>query len=190
MRCIQDTTRAEAAFAVLERAGLAGDDEVAALPAVVAVRLRIAAGDCVSRCCDADSLALVAAMPADPSLPASVAAALEGLAPRSAIAATERDELVGGWIAMPGRDVRVTASADLGHDAVVAIHFADAAAFLMADHDGRLVVHTTVVLAADPEGSDEKPDIFSAGWHVVARRVPSVPLLATAPHAHDRSLAA
>jgi hypothetical protein len=182
--------RAERAFTVLERAGLAGDEEVAALPAVVALRLRIAAGDGGSRCCHADSLALVAVMPTDPSLPATVAAALEGLASGGAIAATARDELVGGWIAMPGRDVAVTASADLGHDAVVAINFADAAAFVLADHDGRLVVHTTVVLAANPERFGEEPDLPSAGWHVVARRVPSVPLLATAPHAHEGSCAA
>lgn len=172
-------------FTALERDGLAGDADVAALPVVVGLRLRIAAGESSSRCCGSASIALVAAAPTDPSLPEAVAAALDGLAAGSAVAATALDELVGGWIAMPGRNVEVAASADLGHDAVVAVTFDDAAAFLLADHDDRLVVHTTAVLAESPDAAGEP-----AGWQVVAHQVPSVPLLIAAPHTHDGSCAA
>ncbi|MGW3622996.1 hypothetical protein [Streptomyces sp. NPDC000880] len=181
--------RAAGVFTALERGGLAGDSDVAALPGVVGLRLRIAAGETASRCCGSASMALVAAAPTDPSLPEAVAAALDGLAAGSAVAATALDELVGGWIAMPGRDVEVAASADLGHDAVVAVAFDDAVAFLLADHDDRLVVHTTAVLAGSPDAAGESAGP-PAGWQVVAHQVPSVPLLIAAPHADDGSCAA
>jgi hypothetical protein len=93
------------------------------------------------------------------------------LRPGTAIAAAELTELVGGSVAVPGVDVRITSCAELGSSGVVAVTLDDAAAFLRAGGGERLAVTTTVVLAA-VHGPLDPPE----GWRVVADGTSSVSL--------------
>lgn len=184
MRCIQDTT---AQFTALTWDGLAPDAALAQLSGVVSCRLHIAVGDRNHRCCDPAAVALVALAPTDPALPDTVRPLVRELAPGTAIAATALRELVGGWVAMPGLDVRVTASADLGDDGVVLISLADAAAFLQAKSGERLLVQTVAVLAGNPA---DAPAPIPSGWKVIAGGAPSVPLRPAHAHRHGGRSAA
>jgi hypothetical protein len=185
MRCIQYTT---ATFTALTWDGLAPDAAVVRLPAVVSCRIHIAVGDRNDRCCALGSAAsLVALAPTDPSMPDAIRPLVRDLVPGTAIAATALRELVGGWVAMPGTDVRVTTCADLGDDGVVLISLADAAAFLQAAGGERLLVQTVAVLGGSLA---DAPDALPEGWQVVADGVPSVPLRPAAAHPHGEGRAA
>ncbi|MEZ0339652.1 hypothetical protein ACAG25_06670 [Mycobacterium sp. pV006] len=153
MRCIQDTT---GGLTVMEWAGPAPDEAFTDLARVVSRRLHIAAGD--GRPCCASELELVAVAAGDGTLPGGTRAALEPLAPGRAVASTELEAVLGGWIAMPGLDIRVVATADLGGPAI-AISYDDAAAMLAADRDGRLVVRTVAVTTGPPRPAQ--------GWRVL-----------------------
>ena len=189
MRCVQDTTQPGLLFTALEREGLAPDAAVATLPPLVACRLTIAVGDRVRRCCDPAAVALVAVAPADPSLPGPARAALRELVPDGAIAGSALPDLVGRWIAVPGVDIRVTGSADLGDGGVVAIPLADDAALLQAADGDRLLVRTTAVLAETNSAAREAVRA-SDRWQVVADRVASVPLRPGVAHDHPAEWAA
>lgn len=152
------------AYTALEWDGLAPDTALAGLPPVLGRRLHIAAGERRS-CCGA-ALTLVAVELNDPALPASVRSSLGELGPGCAVAGTELAELAGGWIAMPGVDIRIGGCADLGA-AVVAITLSDAVALLTADGGHRLLVRTTVVL-------DRRPLAVPAGWRLVVAGADSV----------------
>jgi hypothetical protein len=167
MGCIQDTT---GRLSAVEWAGAAPDAAFALLGPVLSRRLHIAAGHGRS-CCNA-AIGLVAADPADPTLPADTRAALGRLAPGQAVASTSLAELAGGWIAWPGVNIGVCAAGDLGGQ-VIAITFADAVAMLRSDGEHRLVVRTTAVVARTP-----RP--VPPGWRVVLADVADVPL------AHDQ----
>jgi hypothetical protein len=168
MGCIQDTTRR---LSAVEWAGAAPDQAFALLGPVLSRRLHIAAGHGHS-CCNA-AIGLVAADPADPTLPADTRAALRQLAPGQAVASNSLAELAGGWIAVPGVNIGVGATADLA-GRVIAITFADAVAMLRSDGGHRLVVHTTAVVARTP-----RP--VPPGWRVLLADVADVPL------AHDHT---
>jgi hypothetical protein len=148
-------------FTALEWDGLAPDAAFAGLPPVLAHRLYIAVGEEHSRCCGAAAVELVAVQPGDPALPERARRSLRDLAPGHAIASTDLAELAGGWIAMPGVNLRIATTADVGGDHTVAISFADAVALLRAPGGDRLLVRTTVIC----EGL---PDAVPPGWQVVA----------------------
>lgn len=174
-------------FTALEMDGLAPDTAITDVMPIVGYRVRIAVGDSRHQCCDPAAVALVAVAPTDPSLPGAVRSALRQLAAGTAIAAAALSELVGGWVAMPGRSLRVTASADLGDDGVVVIGLPDAAACLQADNGDRLLVRTTAVLAGPRdvgEGRRRDSPAIPPEWQVVAEGVPSVPLRPTVIHDH------
>jgi hypothetical protein len=128
---------------------------------VLGHRLHIAVGEEHHRCCGASGIELVAIQPDDPALPERARRSLRDLAPGHAIASTDLAELAGGWIAMPGVNLRIATTADFGDDHTVAISFADAVALLRAPGGDRLLVRTTVLC----EGV---PDTVPPGWHVVA----------------------
>jgi hypothetical protein len=148
-------------FTALERDGLAPDSAFADLSPVLGHRLHIAVGEEHDRCCGASGIELVAVQPDDPALPERTRRSLRDLAPGHAIASTDLAELAGGWIAMPGVNLRIATTADLGDDRTVAISFADAVALLRAPGGDRLLVRTTVIC----EGV---PDAVPPGWQVVA----------------------
>jgi hypothetical protein len=175
-------------FTALEMDGLASDTAIADVAPIVGYRVQIAVGDSRHQCCDPAAVALVAIAPTDPSLPGAARSALRELAPGTAITAAALSELVGGWVAMPGLNLRVTASADLGDDGVVVIGLPDAAAFLQADNGDRLLVRTTAVLARPPDvGEGHRGDLSAIPpeWQVVADGVPSIPLRPTVIHDHE-----
>ncbi|MGE2731955.1 hypothetical protein ACQI4F_21010 [Mycolicibacterium vaccae] len=153
MRCIQDTT---GLLTVVERHGVASDEAFENFDGVLSRRLHIAAGS--GRQCCASETELVAVAADDITVPAAVRDALAVLAPGSAVASTDVAELAGGWIAVPGLNIRVVAVADLGGPAI-AISYDDAAAMLASDRDGRLVVRTVAVIAGAQQPAD--------GWRVV-----------------------
>jgi hypothetical protein len=161
MRCIQDTTQVAGVFTALEWDGLAPDAAFAGLPPVLAHRLHIAVGEEHHRCCGAAGIELVAVQADDPALPEQTRRSLRDLAPGHAIAATALAELAGGWIAMPGVNLRIATTADLGDDHAVAISLADAVALLRAPGGDRLLVRTAVIC-------NGTPDAIPPGWHVVA----------------------
>ncbi|MFD1531685.1 hypothetical protein [Pseudonocardia aurantiaca] len=189
MQCVQDTIERRPQFTALEWEGLAPDTAVAALPSLVACRLTIEVGDRAHRCCDPAAVALVSVARTDPSLPGRARAALRELVPGGAIAGSALGELVGGWIAMPGVDIRVTGSADLGDGGAVAITLADAAVLLQAAGGDRLLVRTIAVLA-EPSSRAEDAVRASDGWRVVADGVASVPLRPGVVHDHPAGWAA
>jgi hypothetical protein len=162
MRCIQDTM---ARLSVLEWPGAAPDHAFDLLGSVLSRRLHISAGNRRS-CCGA-AVDLVAADPADPTLPDPVRTALRTLTPGRAVGSTEFPELASGWIAMPGVDIRIETHADLGGP-VIAITFDDAVALLSAPGAEHLIVRTTAVVAGTPDSP--------AGWDVVRTDVTTVPL--------------
>src|SRR5258708_39439057 len=102
MGCIQDTT---GRLSAVEWAGAAPGRAFALLGPVLSCRLHIAAGHGHS-CCNA-AIGLVAADPADPTLPADTRAPLRQLAPGQAVASNSLAELAGGWTALPGGSHRV-----------------------------------------------------------------------------------
>jgi hypothetical protein len=161
MRCIQDTTQLARVFTALEWDGLAPDSAFAGLPPVLAHRLHIAVGEEHHRCCGASGIELVAVQPGDLTLPERTRRSLRDLASGHAIASTDLAELTGGWIAMPGVNLRIATTADLGDDHTVAISLADAVALLRAPGSDRLLVRTTVIC----EGM---PDAVPPGWQVMA----------------------
>ncbi len=163
MRCIQDTT---GRLTVVERHGVAPDEAFDDLDGVLSRRLHIEAGD--GRPCCAAQIELVAVHGADSTLPAATRDALAVLTPGSAVASTELSAVAGGWIALPGVNIRVAAIADLG-GSVIAISYDDAAALLAADRDGRLVVRTVAVVA-------DAPGRALPGWRVVATGADTVAL--------------
>jgi hypothetical protein len=171
MQCIHPTTQSGRAFSALATDGLAPDDAVERLAEVVGYRLHISLGEVSCQCGDPSTLTLVALAPDDPSLPAAARSSLADLRPGTAIAAAELTELVGGSVAVPGVDVRITSCADLGSSGVVAVTLDDAAAFLRAGGGERPAVTTTVVLAA-VHGPLDPPE----GWRVVADGTSSVSL--------------
>ena len=162
MSCIQDTI---ARFAILEWQGAAPDYAFELLESVLSRRLHIEVGNRRS-CCGA-AVDLVAADPADPTLPGPVRTALRTLTPGCAVASTDFPELASGWIAMPGVDICVETQADLGGPVIV-ITFDDAVALLTAPGAQHLIVRTTAVVAGTP---DPPP-----GWEVVRSDVTNVPL--------------
>jgi hypothetical protein len=162
MRCIQDTI---ARLSVLEWPGAAPDHAFDLLESVLSRRLHIAAGN--RRSCCGTAVDLVAADPADPTLPDPVRTALRTLTPGRAVGSTGFPELASGWIAMPGVDIRIGTHADLGGP-VIAITFDDAVALLSAPGAEHLIVRTTAVVAGTP---DSPP-----GWDVVRTDVTTVPL--------------
>jgi hypothetical protein len=153
MRCIQDTT---GRLTVLESPGTAPDEAFDELGNVLSRRLHIAAG-ADRRCCTTET-ELVAIAGDDATVPAATRAALELLGPGRAVASVELDAVCGGWISVPGLDIRVVATADLGGPAI-AVSYDDAAAMLATDRDGRLVTRTVVVTAGR-----QRP---VGGWRVV-----------------------
>ena len=161
MQCIQDTSQLEGVFTSLEWDGLAPDSSFAGLPRVLGHRPRIAVGEEHRHCCGASGIELVAVQPDDPALPEQARRSLRDLAPGHAIAAIALSELAGGWIAMPGVNLRIVTTADLGDDRTVAISLADAVALLQAPGGDRLLVRTTVIC----EGM---PDAVPPGWQVMA----------------------
>jgi hypothetical protein len=148
-------------FTALEWEGLAPDSAFAGLPPVLGHRLHIAVGEEHRRCCGASGIELVALQPDDLTLPEQVRRSLRDLAAGHAIAAIALAELAGGWIAMPGVNLRIATTADLGDDHAVAISLADAVALLRAPGGDRLLVRTTVIC----EGT---PDAVPPGWKMVA----------------------
>jgi hypothetical protein len=170
-------------FSALECDGLASDVAIAGLTAVVGYRLHIAAGERHHQCVNQTCVALVALAPTEPALPESTRAVLRELTPGNAVAASGLRELVGGWVAMPGRDVRIATCGDLGADNVVAITLDDAAGFLSAAGGDRLLVRTTVVLAGALPAAREEP-AAALVWRVVADGLPAVPLR---PASHDHA---
>lgn len=148
-------------FTAFEWDGLAPDFAFAGLPPVLGHRLHIAVGEEHRRCCGAAGIELVAVQPGDLTLPERTRRSLRDLAPGHAIASTDLAELTGGWIAMPGVNLRIATTADLGDDHTVAISFADAVALLRAPGGDRLLVRTTVIC-------EEMPDAVPPGWHVAA----------------------
>jgi hypothetical protein len=148
-------------FTALEWDGLAPDSAFAGLPPVLGHRLHIAVGEEHRSCCGASGIELVAVQPDDLTLPKQVRHSLRDLAPGHAIAAIALAELTGGWIAMPGVNLRIATTADLGDDHTVAISLADAVALLRAPGGDRLLVRTTVIC----EGT---PDAVPPGWQMVA----------------------
>jgi hypothetical protein len=175
MRCIQDTTRRACGFSAFEWDGPAPDAAFAALGAVLSRRLHITAGQ--GRSCCGAMIDLVAVEPGDPTLPPATRSALRELAPGRAIAARTLAELAGGWIAMPGVDIRVGGTAELGGPAV-AITFDDAVALLQADGGHRLLARTVAVVETAP-----RP--IPRGWRTVLGEVPEVPLLPGHQHGLD-----
>jgi hypothetical protein len=163
--------RSNRAFSALATDGLACDDAVETLADVVGYRLHIALGGGFCQCGDPSALTLVALASDDPSLPAAARTSLASLRPGTAIAAAELTELVGGRVAVPGVDVRITSCAELGSSGIIAVTLADAVAFLQAGGGERLAVTTTVVLA-DVHGPLQPPE----GWCVVADGMSSVSL--------------
>lgn len=141
---------------VLERHGVASDEDFDHLDGVLSRRLHIAA-ESGRRCC-ATGVELVGLAADDATVPAAARESLAALAPGWAVASTDVDELVDGWIATPGVNIRVASAVDLGGPAV-AISYDDAAAILAADHDGRLVVRTVAVTAGEQHPS--------GGWRVL-----------------------
>jgi hypothetical protein len=179
-------------FTALEMDGLASDTAIADVAPVVGYRVQIAVGASRHQCCDPAAVTLVAVAATDPSLPGATRSALRELAPGAAIAAAALSELVGGWVAMPGRNLRVTASADLGDDGVVVMALPDAAAFLQAENGDRLLVRTTAVLARPLDASEgHQGDLpaISPEWQLVADGVPSVPLRPSVIHDHEMGYA-
>lgn len=160
MQCIQDTTQLTGVFTALEWDGLAPDSAFAGLPPVLAHRLRIAVGENHRKCCGASGIELLALEPDDPTLPERARRSLQDLVPGHAIASIALAELAGGWIAMPGVDLRIATTADLGDDHTVAISLADAVALLRAPGGDHLLVQTIVIC----EGT---PDTVPPGWQVV-----------------------
>jgi hypothetical protein len=171
MPSIRPVTHCDRAFSALATDGLACDDAVETLADVVGYRLHIALGEGSCQCGDPRALTLVAVAPDDPSLPAAARSSLADLRPGTAIAAAELTELVGGCVAVPGLDVRITSCADLGSSGVIAVTLADAAAFLQAGGGERLAV-TTTVIRAGVHGPLARPE----GWCVVADGTNSVSL--------------
>jgi hypothetical protein len=175
MRCIQDTTRRACGFSAFEWDGPAPDAAFAAFGPVLGRRLHIAAGQ--GRSCCGAAIDLVAVEPGDLALPPAARAALRALAPGHAIAASTLPELAGGWIAMPGVDIRVGGTAELG-GAAVAITFDDAVALLQAEGGHRLLVRTIAVVEHTPASPPP-------GWSTVLRNVAEVGLLPGAAATHD-----
>jgi hypothetical protein len=167
MPCIQDTTRLACGFSVFEWSGPAPDAAFAALGPVLSRRLHIPANR--GRSCCGAAIDLVAVDPADPALPPAIRYALRDLAPGRAIAANTFSELAGGWIAMPGVNIAVAGTAELGGP-LIAITFDDAVALLRADGGHRLLVRTTAVVEHTPRPAPP-------AWRVMLRDVPEVPLL-------------
>ncbi|MGE2834528.1 hypothetical protein [Mycobacterium sp. SMC-4] len=161
-----------AGLAVVERPGVAPDEAFDHLDGVLSRRLHIAVGD--DRSCCTAQIELVAVHGTDRTLPSATRDALAALAPGSAVASTHVPAVAGGWIAVPGLNIRVAAVADLGGP-VIAISYDDAAAMLAADRDGRLVVRTVAVVLG-------LPDRGLPGWHVVATGADTVALPAGPGH--------
>ncbi len=161
MHCIQDTV---SRFAALQWPGAAPDHAFDLLGPVLSRRLHIAAGSPRS-CCGA-TLDLVAADPADPALSEAERTSLRALTPGRAVASTDLPELSGGWIAVPGIDIRIVGLADLGGP-VIAITFADAVAMLSGPDARHLTVRTTAVVAEAAA---------APGWNVVRTGATTVPL--------------
>lgn len=168
MRCIQHTIDGVTAFT---RPGIAPDDALEPLENILGLRLHIAAG--ISRACCGAAVELVAIDPADPTLPGSVRASLQGLAPGHSVVDAALPELANGWIAMPGVDIRIDTIGQLGGPAI-AITFDDAVAVLRADGGRRLVSHTTAVVS----GVHRSP----SGWRAVHSTAGTVPLLRHSEH--------
>jgi len=161
MGCIQDTRSAVGVLTALEWAGLAPDSAFAGLPPVLARRLQVAVGDDHRRCCGVSGIELVALQPEDRALSERTRRSLRNLAPGHAIAASALGELAGGCIAVPGVNLRIVTTADLGDDRIVAISFEDALALLRAPGGDRLLVRTVVIC-------EELPDAVPPGWQVMA----------------------
>lgn len=193
MGCIQDTIAPAVLFTALGWDGLAPDTAFSALPPVLGRRLSVAAGHAHEHC-GGSELLLVASEPSDPSLPDGVRGALGGLAPGRAVAAHGLPELADGWVAMPGLDIKVTGTADLGDEPVVAVTLGDMLGLLTANGADRLLVRTVAVVAAPltaaardgaAHGGPRPAELTGlAGWHVLADGVPRVPLW---PSAHDHT---
>ena len=152
MHCIQDTITG---LTILTWPDTAPDEAMTRVGPILSVRLHIAAGG-TRQCCGA-AIDLVAVNPDDPTLPHRTRTALHTLRPGLAVADSSLPELAGGWVALPGVDVRIGAATDLGGSAI-ALAFDDAAALLRADTDHRLDVRTTAIVACTPDPVPE-------GWH-------------------------
>lgn len=135
---------------------MASDEDFDHLDGVLSRRLHIAA-DSGRRCC-ATGIELVSLAAGDVTVPVAARDSLAVLAPGSAVASTDVAELVDGWIATPGVNIRVASAADLGGPAI-AISYDDAVAMLAADSEGRFVARTVAVTAGE-----QRP---SGGWRVV-----------------------
>jgi hypothetical protein len=163
MRCIQDTT---SGLTVLTWPGVAPDDTLEGVQALLSLRLHIAAGS--HRGCCGAAIELVAADPADPTLPAAARRAIHDLAPGRAVADRSLPELADGWIAVPGLDIRIDSVADLGGPAI-AITFDDAVALLHADPGREATAFTTAIVRGMP---GERPP----GWSIRHSSETTVPL--------------
>ncbi|MCV7366820.1 hypothetical protein [Mycolicibacterium duvalii] len=177
MRCIQDTT---SRLVVVEWPGVAPDEAFDDLGDVLSRRLHIAAGQ-GRRCC-ASETELVAVAADDTTLPPATQAALQVSGPGRAVASTALAEVHGGWIAVPGLDIRVVAQTDLGGPAI-AISYDDAATILAGDRDGRLLVRTVAVVAATAPGA-------RGGWRVVGSGLGEVPVSTALVRGHRAGCAA
>jgi hypothetical protein len=175
MRCIQDTTSRTRGFTALQWEGIAPDRAFDGLGPVVGRRLHIAAGQRRS-CCGA-AIDLVAVEPGDPGLPVPARSAVRRVRPGHAIASATLAELGGGWIAVPGVNIRIGATGDLG-GAVIAIAFADALAILRADEGQRLLVRTIVLIG-------QRFGTAPAGWQPIVAGAPEIPLAIGTDHLPD-----
>lgn len=169
MRCIQDTTPG---LTVLTWPGVAPDDTLKGLGTVLSLRLHIATGS--YRGCCASAIELIAADPADPTLPAATRNAVHGLTPGHAVADHSLPELTDGWIVVPGVDIRIDSTADLCGPAI-ALTFDDAVALLQADPDHRATTFTTAVVRGTPDEIPPGSSIRNAAG-------PTVPLVCAVEH--------
>lgn len=136
--------------------GLASDADIAALASTApqAVRVAFAAAATDSACTvgDHDDLAIVAASATDPFLQPAVRVHLEQLAAGHAIADVSHRELVGGTISVPGVDIAIDDSAELGSPALL-VTLDDALRLIQSGHnatDDVDLVITTILITAAP----------------------------------------
>lgn len=146
--------------------GLATDADIAVATsnAPYAIRIAFATAGTDSACTvgDHDDLVIVAASAADPFLTPIVHNALAELRPGHAITDVSHRELVGGTIAVPGVDIAIDTSLDLGAHALL-VTLDDALRLLTSGHnatDQKDLVARTIFITSSPRQT--VPD----GWTV------------------------
>jgi hypothetical protein len=164
-------------FTAWTRPGIATDADLAALTDRVSTRIRICAPTSHQSCCDTAGLEIFAVDPNDPTLPDDIRFALRQLAPGSAVADRSLHGLDGGWLAVPGVEVKVSTLADLGGGATIAITFADVAELLLAPRRSGLAALTEVVTTERPGRTN-----IPTGWFRARPTTGRIPL--RAPHDH------